>query len=289
MRKRQIALDAPMQFVMCATSRGRFWNGLEAKIYETSGGFSQAGPLPYCCITMHLSAPIRTTCRTEGRAVSRLQVSGDLDLLPPGSYAEWRDEDETLMLGIALHKTLFCEAAHSMGIDPNRIVIPPQLQVRDPLIEHIALALKTELESETGQLGRVYAESLGSALASHLLRRYAHPSSFHEPGSVSHRRIKRVLDYVHENLSKDLSLEELAQVASLSPSHLKAVFRQAMGMPVHQYIIHHRVEQAVQLIVQSDLPLTEIASLVGFSNQSHMSRFTRRIAGASPAQIRASL
>lgn len=275
-----------MQFVMCATSRGRFWSGLEAKICETSGGFSRAGPLPYCCITMHLSAPVRTTCRTDGYAKSRLQVRGDIDMLPPGAYAEWQDEDKTLMLGIALHKALFCTAAHRMGIDPDRIHIPPQMQVRDPLIEHIALALKVELESEGDQLGRVYAESLGLALASHLLRRYAHPSSFQPPADVSHRRIRRVLDYVHENLSHELSLEELAQVASLSPSHLKAVFRKAIGMPVHQYIIHHRVEQAVQLISKSDLSLTEIANLVGFSNQSHMSRFTRRIAGASPAQIR---
>lgn len=277
-----------MRFITRATSSGRFWNGLEAKVYETSGGFSQVGPLPYACVTMHLSQPIRSTCRTDSRPTSRLQVSGDIDLLPPGSYASWSDEGEALMFGVSLHRALFCAAGKSMGIDPDRLVIPAQMQVRDPRIEHIALALKAELESEGDQLGRVYAESLGLALATHLLRRYARPASQRAPGSIARRRMQRVLDYVHDNLSEDLSLHELAQVANLSPSHLKAVFRKTLGMPVHQYIIRYRVEQAVQLISRSDLPLTEIATIVGFSNQSHMARFTRRVTGASPAQIRGS-
>jgi AraC family transcriptional regulator len=284
-RREHIALDAPMQCVTRASSRDRFWNGIEATIYETSGGTSRVGPIPHCCITMHLSAPIRTTCSAGGLPVTRLQVSGDIDLLPPGSYASWRDESKSLMFGVTLHKALFCAAAQIMGIDPNRIAIPPQMHVRDPQIQHIALALMTELESED-RFGRVYAESLGVALASHLLRRYFEPASVNAPAGISHSRIQRVLDHVHDNLSKDLSLDELAQVANVSPSHLKVVFKEATGMPVHQYIIRHRVERAVQLIARNELPLTEIATLVGFSNQSHMARFTRRIAGASPAQIR---
>ena len=276
-----------MQFVLRASSHDRCWSGVEAKIYETSGGSSQVGPISHCCIAMHLSAPIRTTSRADGPPVTRLQVRGDIDLLPPGSYAAWRDENETLMFAVTLHKALFCAAAHSMGINPDRIAIPPQMQVRDPHIEHIALALMAELESED-QFGRVYAESLGVALASHLLRRYIQPASVKVP-AISHSRIRRVLDYVHDNFSKDLSLDELAQVANLSPSHFKVVFKEAIGIPVHQYIIRHRVEQAVQLIARNELPLTEIATLVGFSSQSHMARFIRRIAGASPAQIRGSI
>jgi AraC family transcriptional regulator len=284
-RRGQNAPDAPMQFVLRASSQDRLWSGIEAKIYETSVGSSQVGPIPHCCITMHLSAPIFSTCRADGPPVRRLQVRGDIDLLPPGSYAAWRDESETLMFAVTLHKALFCAAAQSMGINPDRIAIPPQMQVRDPHIEHIALALIAELESED-RFGRVYAESLGVALASHLLRRYLQRASVNVPAGISHSRIRRVLDYMHDNISKDLSLEELAQVANVSPSHLKVVFKEAIGMPVHQYIIRHRVERAVQLIARNDLPLTEIATLVGFSNQSHMARFTRRIAGASPAQFR---
>lgn len=283
-----LALDEPMRFVERATSRNRSWNGIEAKVYETSGGYSEVGPLSDCCIAMHLSAPVRTTCRVDGPPVTRLQVSGDIDLLPPGSSASWRDEGETTMFGVMLHKPLFCAAARSMGIDPVRISIPPQMQVRDPQIEHVALALMAELESEDG-LGRVYAESLGVALASHLLRRYLRPASVRTMDTIPHRQMRRVMEYVHENLSQNLSLDELAQVANLSPSHLNVVFKKVIGMPVHQYIIRHRVERALRLISASDMPLTEIATLVGFSNQSHMARFTRRIAGASPAEIRCNL
>jgi len=286
-RSNRISLDEPMRFFMRSTSRDRLWSGLEAKLFETSGGFAQIGPASHHCISMHLSAPIYASCRFDGPAVRRLQVAGDIDLTTPGAYAAWRDEGETLMLSVSVEAPLFRSAAYSMDIDPDRVRILPQMQVRDPQLQYIAWALKAELEMED-RLGRVYAESLGLALASHLLRRYAHPRSAPNgiPMRLSNRRLRLVLEYVQEHLSEDLSLTELAEVANLSPSHFKVVFKQAVGMPVHQYIIRRRVEEAVRLIAGSDLPLTEIATLVGFSNQSHMARLTRKIAGASPAQLR---
>ena len=65
---------------------------------------------------------------------------------------------------------LMLSAADAMSVNPDRIDIPPQLHVRDPRIEHIGWAVKAELESAE-PLGRLYGESLGLALAAHLLAR----------------------------------------------------------------------------------------------------------------------
>lgn len=265
--------DQKMRFTVLASSVERHWTGITATLYKTSGGFSQSSPGAYHCLTMHLSAPIHADCSFEGKGRPRLQVAGDIDLLPAGSSAAWRDDGETVMIGVKLDPSL---------VDGGSIA--PQMQLRDPQIEHLLWALKSELESgET--FGRVYAESIATALASHLRGRYAERSAACADGFPG-RRLQRVLDYIDENLSAELSLFELASIANLSPSQFKSVFKRLLGMPVHQYIIRQRVKCAVQLIAQDRLPLSDIAIQAGFSNQSHMSRLTRRLIGATPGQIR---
>jgi AraC family transcriptional regulator len=274
-------IDEPMRFAVLATSQ--CWSGIEAKIYRTSGGFSQSSPHPYHSITMHVSSPIHSRCSLDGSVAARLQAPGDIDLLPAGTYAAWEDDGETTMLGVSLQPTLIANAAQAMGVNPDRISIEPHMQLRDPRIEHIGWALKAELEA-TDSLGRVYAESLGTALASHLLQRYARPQWTH--AHFSKRRLRPVIDYIHEHLTQELSLFELAEIAGMSPTHLKVLFKRTFGLPVHQYIIRRRVEYAVKLIAETRLPLSDVAIAAGFSDQSHMTRFTRRIIGASPSEFR---
>ena len=68
---------------------------------------------------------------------------------------------------------------------------------------------------------------------------------------------------------------------------MKVIFRRAMGMPVHQYVIQRRVERARELLCRSALSVSEIAGETGFTHQSHLAYHMRRILGASPKEIRA--
>ncbi len=278
-------LDEPMRFTLRATSSDRSWSGIEAIVYETSGGFTRSHPATHYSLSMHLSAPIRTRCGFENPTFSRLQLPEDIDLLAPGTTAAWQDEGETTMLGLHLSPSLVHNAAEGMGLSASSVGIAPCLQMRDPQIAHIAWALKAELESDE-QLGRVYAESLGIALASHLLRRYSRPHVTTPAGQLSKRRLKTVIEYVHDHLAHDLSLTELAEIAEMSPSHFKVLFKRSVGLAVHQYIIRRRVEYAIQLIAAGRIPLDDIAAQAGFSSQSHMSRFIRRFTGVSPGALR---
>lgn len=277
--------DRRMRFTIRATSGERGWAGITALIYDTSGGIAESQPAPRYCFSMHLSAPVRTICRCDGRTSARLQVAGDIDLLPAGVSAAWEDDGPTTMIGVSLQPWLVLTEAEHMGVNRDRLLIAPQLQLRDPRFEHLLWALRAELESDT-PLGRVYAESLGTAMASHLLRRYSRPHFDAQRSMYSNRRLRPVLAYMRENLSADLSLFELASIAGLSPTQFKVVFKKSVGMPVHQYVIRRRVEYAVDLIKNAELPLSEIAVQVGFSSQSHMARLVRQITGSSPAEIR---
>jgi AraC family transcriptional regulator len=212
-------------------------------------------------------------------------VPGDVKIVPPGIPRVWETESATIKLSMYLTPVLMHSAAEAMCIDPDRVAIAPQLHVRDPRIEHIGWAVKAELESPD-PLGRLYGDSLGLALASHLLRAYVPAGAQRCDGRFSRRRLRRVVDYIHEHLAQDLSLAQLAQLVDMSPSHFKVVFKQSTGLPVHQYVIRSRVEYATYLIARDKLPLSQVALQAGFANQSHMARCMKRLTGVTPAAAR---
>jgi AraC family transcriptional regulator len=181
--------EGEMQFSPRVTSRDRFWTGFEATIYDTSGGFNQVPCMKELTVGMHVGPPIRTTCRRDGAVSHRLQIPGDIDLIPLGSSGAWEDEGPTTSLCIRLSPSLVQTAAEGMDVNPDRVSVPA-LQFRDPQIEHIGWAIKAELE--TGEpSGRLYADSLGLALAAHLLRLNA-PIESRIANGLPKRRLQRV-------------------------------------------------------------------------------------------------
>lgn len=108
------------------------------------------------------------------------------------------------------------------------------------------------------------------------------------PGSMAPFRLRRVLAYIEENLTGDLSLSAMATVSGLSISHWQRLFVRATGMSIHQHIIRRRVERAKSLLADENLPLSEVALMVGFSHQSHLAYHVRRVLGVSPMSLRKS-
>ena len=280
--------DGIMQFSTRRTSRERFWSGFEATIYDTSGGLAEAPMFPKHSVSMHVGAPVRATCRCDGIVSRRFQVPGDIDVVPAGYSGAWEDEGPTSMLVVSVSPSLIQTAAQDMGIEYERVSIRPQLALRDPHLEHIGWALKAELETDE-PFGRLYADSLGLALAAHLLRRYAPLVDRRIAGGFSKRRLQRVIDYIAEHLAHDLTLAELAHVARVSPSHFKLLFKQSVGVPVHQYVIRRRVEYASELLLHGELPLRDVALQAGFADQSHMARCMRRMTGRTPSALRSAI
>jgi AraC family transcriptional regulator len=276
--------DGQMQVFVRHASFGRFWTGFDAYIYDTLGGFTEAPPFNGHVLRMHVGAPIRATCRCDSTVSRRLQVPGDIDLIPFGHAGACEDHGPTSLLVVYLTPSIMRTAAEEIDVNPDRITVAPQLQLRDPRIEHIGCALKAELEAEE-PTGRLYADGLGLALAAHLLRQYA-PLVAPITNGLPKRRLQRVMDYIRDHLADDLTLAELAATAQISASHFKSLFKQSVGVPVHQYVIRTRVEYAIELLTSGDLPLSDIALQAGFANQSHMARCMRRVTGMTPSIVR---
>jgi AraC family transcriptional regulator len=97
---------------------------------------------------------------------------------------------------------------------------------------------------------------------------------------------RRITALIEERLAEDLSLAELASEVGLSPSHFSSLFRKTTGLSPHHYIVQRRLERAQHLLTSTNLSIGEIATTVGFYDQSHLVRHMQRIKGVTPTYIR---
>ena len=103
---------------------------------------------------------------------------------------------------------------------------------------------------------------------------------------LTRTQLQQVLDYIHAHLDRELSLTELAEVINISPTYFASLFKQAMAVSPHQYVIQQRVEQAKLMLTKTDSAIADIALQVGFSSQSHLNQQFKRLTGMTPKQIR---
>lgn len=137
---------------------------------------------------------------------------------------------------------------------------------------------------------RLFAESLASVLALHLLRNYTALSHQIETERLSSqpRAVTQALSFIHANYGRDISLTDVAAAAHLSPYHLTRLFKKATGVSPHRYLVRVRVDSARALLSAGagERSLAEIAAAVGFADQSHLTRHFKRMLGVTPKQLR---
>ena len=88
-------------------------------------------------------------------------------------------------------------------------------------------------------------------------------------------------DYLHQNYAQSISLEQLAEQVHFSRYYLLHTFRNATGMPPHQYLESVRIQAAQRLLTEGQ-PLAQVAQQVGFASQSHFTQRFKQIIGVPP-------
>ncbi|HEY2476130.1 MAG TPA: AraC family transcriptional regulator [Candidatus Cybelea sp.] len=277
--------ERPLEFLSRITSDERGWNGVSATLFEVAGGSLEPTALGRHSLSMLVGPSLNTTATCDELAETRLQVPGCFDLFPAQSWVSCVDRGGSVFFLVGLDHALVQNSAFVLGINPERIEFRPQLTCRDPRIEHLLWALKAEIEADDPH-GRLYAESLGVALASQLIRRWSSKLSKPLSGGLPPRTLKRVLAYVSDRLPENVSLVDIAAEAGLSPSHFSLLFKRSVGVSVHRYVMRRRVQLAVELLSRTSGPIAEVALQCGFANQSHMTSAVRRFLGITPGALR---
>lgn len=252
--------------------------GLQVDLHTTPPGLVEIAAGSDHRLLVHAGTPTHGVY--QGRPV--LYTRGDIDLFPAGVAEVWEASEMSSALLLQITPALLQWAAQETGRALKYAGLDLRCQFRDPQIEYIAWTL--DAEHRVGYPnGLLYTESLGLALAVHLLGGYAKP--VRQTSGLSKQQLQEVISYIEEHLDQDLSLAVLASVANVSVSHLKTLFRRSTGLPVHEYVIQRRVERAKVLLTRGELPASQVALEAGFAHQSHMARWMRRILGVTPASL----
>lgn len=102
-------------------------------------------------------------------------------------------------------------------------------------------------------------------------------------------KFTRLLAYIEKNLSKKLTLADLAEEVHLNPSYLSHLFAQKMGLPLIAYCNRRRIRQSIDLIWSTDYSVSEIADKVGIGDVANFSKMFKRTTGLYPSEYRKNL
>jgi AraC-like DNA-binding protein len=153
--------------------------------------------------------------------------------------------------------------------------------IEDPIVARQLLHLHHVLEQSDNRLKRDTAMRI--ALGS-LILRHAENNPIDCCISSERDAVRRVREYLETYYEANTALDELADIAGLSPFHLVRVFKNQTGLPPHNYLTHVRILRAREMLQNNPLSIADVAYATGFTDQSHLTRWFKRIVGVTPGK-----
>lgn len=155
----------------------------------------------------------------------------------------------------------------------------------DPFLEAMVIKLWEACSSDDPVDG-LLSDGLLMSIVSGMLKRAGTDLSANNPVVLPQWRIKRVEQYVEANLNSEISIEDLSTAAGLSRRHFSRSFHQELGLTPHRWLMKVRINNAKQLLIESDFSLCEIADACGFSSQSHFATAFKIQENTTPSKWR---
>jgi AraC family transcriptional regulator len=188
-----------------------------------------------------------------------------------------------LLIETAARLHLYSTGAHLLFRSPL-IPISDDAQLCNALA-----SIRAELEN--GAAGwRDVIRSLINQLTVYLLRAHINVQRSDEielsRAGIVDRRLRRSIEFMHDNCGRELSLSEIAAAAYLSEFHFARLFKKLSGMTPHAYLAMLRIERARRLLAETDLPIIEVGAQVGYASQSHFTKVFREATGITPRAFR---
>lgn len=264
----------------------RQWNGIVADIWNVNcaahaGGYYVAND-PRLFILLEQRGAGTTNVRQSPRAPAQLQDynRGRISYIP-ARMELWVDiSDVEFVRHLDIHFNAEIISQRLMeNIDPARLD-RPQLHFTDQRVMALAELIAVECENPE-PLHDLYGDGLTLSLLIDVLQlRGTQPR---KRSALATWQLRRAVDYIEENCTRAIRLEELAALTGLSQSHFSHAFKASTGLPPHQWQTQARLERAKELLLKSEMPLTTVAVETGFADQAHFTRVFRKNVGAAPA------
>ncbi|NKB16030.1 MAG: helix-turn-helix transcriptional regulator [Sphingomonadales bacterium] len=270
-------------YVRTMKSPGGILNLLEA---ERPAGDMSRPALPDIVLYEDVLGGCRVTGDLGAGRIDRMSTGGDLVLAPPDfattAVMNHSQRVRSLAFPVAQWQSVIEEAADgrfSFGSSEVYGRIFKSTAIRSTVRNLWALC------DEEGAPSRLLARAAGCEILAELCRIGGAPFA-PAKGGLAPWAERRSVELMRARLSEDISLDELAAEAQLSPFHFARMFKQSVGVPPRVYMTQLRMEKASELLQLTELSVTEIAQEVGYSSSQVLSRVFIKHQNRSPSDYR---
>lgn len=102
----------------------------------------------------------------------------------------------------------------------------------------------------------------------------------------SNHIIEQAKEYIHKNFNKDISLDDVSRVVNISPYYFSKIFKEDTGVNFIDYVTGIRMEKAKELLINSECPMKEIGTMVGYADPNYFSRSFKKNVGVTPTEFK---
>ena len=254
-------------------------------------------PGPEHILSYHLAGTTRISKMVDHKVVGRRAAIGTVSFTSTDEGSHWVLGGDLTVMIVYLHPALlqaFCDQHARSG---HTAAIDPFFAIQDPWLKGYFQMLVSEVEiysEPSTSCDSILLDQSQQLLMRHLVSRHSNLDRNDlrklEDAKFDHALppvlLKRVVDFVQENLSADIYLAHLAQLVHRSEYHFIRAFHAATGSTPYQFVLETRLNAAAQLLRAAALSVEEIAGRVGFKSASYFAAKFRAYYGFTPTRYR---
>ena len=238
-------------------------------------------------VNLHVRGP--KVWRSDRQNAKQFASAGTLTILPGPLESRWTSDGVVELIHLYLPDTFIQNVAQSaFDSGSRRVDVLERTGVDDQDLCLVAQSVARDLLGGDPPLASEL-DAWAQVLALKLLRNHSSLSSMKEPARrdlLTPNRLRRLTEYIDVHFAENPSLEALSQRVGISPYHLSRAVKNTTGLSPHRLVMRRRIQEVKHLLTATTLPLVEIASMVGFASQSHLTTAFKKESGTTPGRYR---
>ena len=162
-------------------------------------------------------------------------------------------------------------------------------ELNNPIVISDATFLKRQVKNITAE--NVLLDKYSTTMLSTLMREIIIDilrNNNRENSSIADNthKVKQIIEYIQANYTKKITNKTIAEIFNYNPSYIGTVFKEHTGQTLHSYILELRLEIAMELLTNQNIPVGQIYKQIGFTDFYHFSKIFKKKTGKTPTQYR---
>jgi AraC family transcriptional regulator len=238
-------------------------------------------------VVMTYAGSMQRLERRSGRSVAiGTARTGVVTIIPAGSSARWDISGPVNVVQLYLpHATLERIAGEADQAAPGHLL--ERTGHPDPITSRLLMSAADVMEGSAA-LDALFRQQLTDLLATRLLTAHAGVPTTIQPvtGGLAPKALLRAIERLRSDSDADVSLAALASEAGLSRFHFCRAFKESTGLSPHAWLRQHRLEQAMNMLRDTDASVVSVAEALGYASQTAFAAAFRKLTGETPSNWR---